>query len=124
MELETSERLVPLLSNEYSYANIDGLSLVDKLNCVSYRETKKIKRAFKKPKIQTSDRVKIIQDDHSVIPSEFIYNKNDKVYMSGDYLSIVLLDSFKQLKNENKFLKDTINRLQTRLARVEKIIRQ
>ena len=38
--------------------------------------------------------------------------------MSGDYLSIVLLDSFKQLKNENKFLKDTINRLQT-MARVE-----
>ena len=39
--------------------------------------------------------------------------------MSGDYVSVLLLDCMKKMKQENNYLKDTVNKLQVRLTELE-----
>ena len=84
------------------------MSTLDKLKCVSYKDVYIKKRVFKKDIICSNEKVKILQEDEYVIPSQFVYTKNDRNYMSGNYISVLLLDSLKQLKEENKNLKDTV----------------
>ena len=123
MELETNSKYLPLLTNEDSYSTIDSMSTLDKLKCVSYKDVYIKKRVFKKDIICSNEKVKILQEDEYVIPSQFVYTKNDRNYMSGNYISVLLLDSLKQLKEENKNLKDTVYSLQKRIFNLEKKIR-
>ena len=119
MELDTSTK-IPLLNIEDSYNDINSLSIIDKLKCVSYKNIYTVKPVIGKKKIYSEERVKVVQDDKSVIPGQFVYEKGDRFYMSGDYISVLLLDSMKHLKRENNELKDTVNKLQTRLSNIEK----
>jgi len=123
MELETNSKYLPLLTNEDSYSTIDSMSTLDKLKCVSYKDVYIKKRVFKKDIICSNEKVKILQEDEYVIPSQFVYTKNDRSYMSGNYISVLLLDSLKRLKEENKNLKDTVYSLQKRIFNLEKKIR-
>lgn len=120
MELDTSENLVPLLEKEYGYDDINSIMTIDKLKCVSYKETYVKKELFGKGKLCCNERVKVVQDDPYVVPKQFVYKKKNRIYMSGDYVSVLLLDSMKQLKHENDHLKETINQLQIRLSNLEK----
>ena len=123
MELETNSKFLPLLTNEDSYSGINSMSTLDKLKCVSYKDVYIKKKVFKKDVICSNEKVKILQEDAYVIPPQFVYRKNDRSYMSGDYISVLLLDSMKQLKDENKHLKDTVFSLQKRIFNLEKKIR-
>tara|TARA_B100001093_G_scaffold510313_1_gene575943 strand:+ start:3284 stop:3655 length:372 start_codon:yes stop_codon:yes gene_type:complete len=120
MELETNSKSLPLLTDSDSYSDINSIAILDKLKCVSYREVYIKKKILGRNTICSHDHVRIIQDDAYVIPNEFVYTKNSKNYMSGDYISVLLLDSMKKLRDENKHLKNTLNKLQTRINRLEK----
>jgi len=120
MELDTSENLVPLLEKEYGYDDINSIMTIDKLKCVSYKETYVKKELFGKGKLCCNERVKVVQDDPYVVPKQFVYKKKNRVYMSGDYVSVLLLDSMKKLKQENDHLKETINQFKVRLSNLEK----
>ena len=117
MELDTS---TPLLNMEDSYSDINSLCIIDKLKCVSYKNIYTVKPIIGKKKIYSEERVKVVQDDKGVIPGQFVYEKGDRFYMSGDYISVLLLDSMKHLKRENNELKHMVNKLQTRLSEIEK----
>tara|TARA_Y100000589_G_scaffold326538_1_gene366487 strand:+ start:662 stop:1033 length:372 start_codon:yes stop_codon:yes gene_type:complete len=119
MELDCSENEKPLLGDDDGYDDINSMSIIDKLRCVSYKKIHVKKKTLGKNKTYLEDRVKVIQENKYVVPQQFVYENKDKVYMSGDYVSVLLLDCMKKMKQENNYLKDTVNKLQVRLTELE-----
>ena len=120
MELDTSDKSIPLLDNEDGYDDINSINTIDRLRCVSYKNTYVKKEIFGKGRLCCNERVKVVQDDPYVIPKQFSYEKKGRTYMSGDYVSVLLLDSMKQIKRENSELKEIVNKLQVRVSNLEK----
>ena len=120
MELDTNGTMEPLLENHNGYNEINSLSILDGLKCVSYRETIVIPRIIGKKKSKVVERVKVIEDFDNNVPNKYVYEKNDgKKYIYSDYMAILLLDSVKQLRNENIHLKNRVNKLETRIYNIE-----
>ena len=120
MELDINRTNEPLLEKEDGYDDINSLPILDGLKCVSYRETIITPRIFKKDKSKIEERVKVVEDFDNNIPNKYVYDAdNGKKYIHSDYMGILLLDSVKQLHGENKYLKNIINKLETRIYNLE-----
>lgn len=120
MELDINGTMEPLLEDHNGYNEINSLSILDGLKCVSYRETIVIPRIIGKKKSRVVERVKVIEDFDNNVPNKYVYEKNDgKKYIYSDYMAILLLDSVKQLRSENIDLKNRVNKLETRIYKME-----
>ena len=120
MELDINGTMEPLLEDHNGYNEINSLSILDGLKCVSYRETIVIPRIIGNKKSRVVERVKVIEDFDNNVPNKYVYEKNDgKKYIYSDYMAILLLDSVKQLRSENIDLKNRVNKLETRIYKME-----
>lgn len=120
MELDINGTNEPLLEDENGYDEINSLSILDGLRCVSYRETIVVPKLFSKNKTKVKEHVKVIEDFDNNVPNKYVYQKeNGKKYIYSDYMAILLLDSVKQLRSENNHLRNIISKMETRLYNLE-----
>ena len=75
MELDINGTMEPLLEDHNGYNEINSLSILDGLKCVSYRETIVIPRIIGKKKSRVVERVKVIEDFDNNVPNKYVYEK-------------------------------------------------
>ena len=92
MEIINKESIdVPLLSNVDDELD-DPNYIIDNIKCVKY----KTKNGYS---------VKVIASNKDIIPTKHTFNNKNKLWINGDYLVVVMLDTIQNMRKENEQMK-------------------
>ena len=106
MEIINEESIsVPLL--EKVEDDIDDPDyIIENIRCVKY-------------KTNNGYSVKVVANNADVIPNSHTFNKNNKKWITGDYLVVVMLDTIKNMKKEQENLRKEIIYLKNEISLIK-----
>ena len=106
MEIIDKESIdVPLLDKVEDDID-DPDYIIDNIKCVKY-------------KINDGYKVKIIATNSNIIPKKHTFNKNKKMWITGDYLVVVMLDTIKNMRKDNIRLQKEVDNLKREISLIK-----